>query len=97
MARCIALVLEGTLTDPDAKVFKVDLKVLANQVARNREIAGLHYPSDSRAGRKLARSVFRTLTGQDGADDAKKGDADQRERLVAVFNDAIEHAKGEWS
>lgn len=33
----------------------------AEQIAHNREIAGLHYPSDSRAGDKLAVQVFAAL------------------------------------
>jgi len=33
------------------------LGVLAHRIARNREIAGLHYPSDSRAGVVLAEAI----------------------------------------
>lgn len=33
----------------------------ADQIAHNREIAGLHYPSDSRAGTLLAEQVFAAL------------------------------------
>lgn len=34
----------------------------AERIARNREIAGLHYPSDSAAGRKLAGQLYEALT-----------------------------------
>lgn len=37
--------------------------VLARRIGRNREIAGLHYPSDSEGGRVLAEQLIETLTG----------------------------------
>ncbi len=33
----------------------------ANRIARNREIAGLHYPSDSKAGAMLAGQLYKKL------------------------------------
>jgi hypothetical protein len=35
------------------------LERLAQRIARNREVLGLHYPSDSKAGRKLADETFK--------------------------------------
>jgi acid phosphatase (class A) len=35
-----------------------DLQALAWRIARNREIAGLHYPSDSAAGEQLATDIL---------------------------------------
>jgi acid phosphatase (class A) len=36
---------------------------LASRIARNREIAGVHYPSDTAAGRDLAAQLFAALDG----------------------------------
>jgi membrane-associated phospholipid phosphatase len=40
---------------------KAPLCSLANRIARNREVMGLHYPSDSRAGRHLADETLKLL------------------------------------
>jgi hypothetical protein len=37
------------------------LRLLAERIARNREVLGLHYPSDSKAGAKLAKASFLLL------------------------------------
>jgi membrane-associated phospholipid phosphatase len=37
------------------------LQRLAQRVARNREVLGVHYPSDSQAGRVLAEATFGIL------------------------------------
>ena len=50
----------GTL---DLGTFSANLRTLARRIARNREIAGLHYPTDSDAGRQLAAAIFPILTG----------------------------------
>jgi hypothetical protein len=60
MARCMGDVLSGrsqrdTIVD--------DLKTLARRIRRNREIAGLHYESDSKAGRALAEGILSLLRG----------------------------------
>jgi acid phosphatase (class A) len=33
------------------------LDLVTDRVARNREVLGMHYPSDSRAGKKLAEAT----------------------------------------
>ena len=38
------------------------LQMMAQRVARNREVIGLHYPSDSEAGRVLAKKTFEIIT-----------------------------------
>ena len=42
------------MTTADQNVLNTDLAVLAASIARNREIAGLHYPGDSDGGARLA-------------------------------------------
>jgi len=46
-------------TDP----FKGPLLWLADRMAKNRERAGLHYPSDSLASRWMAGAVWKLLLG----------------------------------
>lgn len=41
-----------------ASMFEIAGGRLSRRIARNREIAGLHYPSDSIAGRRLAHKIF---------------------------------------
>ncbi|MBV8650711.1 MAG: PA-phosphatase, partial [Alphaproteobacteria bacterium] len=58
-AHLIALVLDDVLSSaPQKAAMKTDLDALAWRIARNREIAGLHYPSDSAAGKKLAADIL---------------------------------------
>ena len=80
MALFIERVLVGTAS---AAAMARPLKVLAVRIARNREIAGLHYPTDSEAGRQLALSLFGTLNGAPVA-------------AVPGFAAAIAAARAEW-
>ncbi len=64
------LVFKDTLRE---KTMKYDLEALATRIARNREIAGLHYPSDSAAGKKLANDILPRLQKCDVFDYAIKG------------------------
>ena len=57
------------------------MQALAARIARNREIAGLHYPSDTAAGIELAGKIWVTL---------------QDEGKSKEFNKLIEGAKDEW-
>jgi hypothetical protein len=53
MALCMGDVL-ATLPGAQQQVVTDDLWTLADRIARNREIAGLHYESDTQAGRAIA-------------------------------------------
>jgi hypothetical protein len=59
MALCMGDVFSG-LAQHQAMLD--DLEVLADRIARNREIAGLHYCSDSQAGVALATQILPLLT-----------------------------------
>jgi membrane-associated phospholipid phosphatase len=84
-ALCIEHVLQGrlpgTLTTGDLGAVSSNLRTLAIRVARNREIAGLHYPSDSNAGRTLAETVAPFLTSME---------------TTTWFGKAVAAAKSEW-
>jgi len=71
-AKLIALVVQDILKDPlgggapaNSPMIN-DLDALAARIARNREIAGLHYETDSAAGQALAAEIFDLLKGKNG-------------------------------
>jgi hypothetical protein len=76
MALCVTEALPGEIRIMMAG----NLKRLAHRIARNREIAGLHYESDSQAGETLAKNTFNAL---------------QRSQLVRLSR-AVEAAQKEW-
>jgi hypothetical protein len=58
-AHLLAAVLNDILSNaPQGAAMTNDLAALADRIARNREIAGLHYPSDSAAGKQLAADIL---------------------------------------
>ena len=78
MALCMNKVFSGL---PQQSTMVDNLWTLADRIARNREIAGLHYPSDTAAGEAIARTVMAKLTT-----------AASQTR----FNQAVADAVGEW-
>jgi membrane-associated phospholipid phosphatase len=58
MALCINDIFNGL---PQQNTILEDAWTLADSIARNREIAGLHYPSDSDAGRAIALATLPAL------------------------------------
>jgi hypothetical protein len=80
-AACAKAMLPTAPVDLRTPISEV-LDALAARIARNREIAGLHYESDSKAGAHLAPQIFAILN-----DEAK----------VPKFKTAISRAAAEWS
>ena len=76
-ALCAIEMLPGTLKQS----LGVVVNALAARIARNREIAGLHYISDSMAGQWLANEVFKILNDQ---------------TKMPRFSDTMKAAKAEW-
>jgi membrane-associated phospholipid phosphatase len=63
-AHLMALSVAQVFADiPAAAPLIVDLTALADRIARNREIAGVHYPSDSEAGVTLAQKIHAQWNG----------------------------------
>ena len=60
LAQCATAILQAT----PGQGMGLVLTRLADRIARNREIAGLHYPSDTAAGVSLASSLFSILTDE---------------------------------
>jgi hypothetical protein len=56
----VALILGEVMPDW-ARGTNAPLRLLAQRIARNREVMGLHYPSDTKAGEKLAKESFLLL------------------------------------
>jgi hypothetical protein len=57
----IVALLFGQIDPGNAEAYKV----IANDVGVRREIAGVHYPSDTKAGQALAKQVFQALLNND--------------------------------
>ncbi len=72
---------KAVLPPSEQAYMSVVLGALARRIARNREIAGLHYASDTAAGQKLAQAIFNVLN--DGA---------KMPRFAAALN----KARNEW-
>ena len=65
------------------------LNALAGRIARNREIAGLHYKSDSDAGVFLAGEIFKILS-----DETRMP---HESRKPSRFKAAMDKARLEWA
>jgi len=81
MMLSIEHVLNGVVPAGDLQTISSNLRTLATRIARNREIAGLHYPTDSAHGRTLAQTIAPFLTGMAAG---------------TWFGKAVTAAKGEW-
>jgi hypothetical protein len=89
-SRLMALCMGDVLTNlPQHDVMLDDLKTLADRIARNREIAGMHYSSDSAAGKYLAEQILPLLQAplpQSGGQTPPK----------SWYQRAVEAAHAEW-
>ena len=56
-----ACVSEALPTDNTANDLKAALHALADRIGENREVAGVHYPSDREASRAIAPVVMKAL------------------------------------
>jgi hypothetical protein len=82
MKNCMLMVFAaGTMSAADQAVWNSNLTSLADSIARNREIAGLHYAKDSEGGARLADLLSGSILA---------GTA------VQMLSDAITAAGGEW-
>jgi membrane-associated phospholipid phosphatase len=84
MALCMGEIFDGlpAAQKPQMQPMRDDLKVLADRIARNREIAGLHYPSDTAAGVVLANQVLALLSGMPA---------------TSPYRTAVANAVAEWT
>jgi membrane-associated phospholipid phosphatase len=93
MAACMEHVLTivtPALPQADRTALTETIKALARRVARNREIAGLHYPSDSAAGAALASAAFAKLSKHTGTGQSVSHYA------LRSFGEAVTKAAAEW-
>jgi len=61
IAACLKVPLQQSLSAAAFAAISSGLDVLADRIARNRELAGLHYPSDTAAGVALAGEMMQLL------------------------------------
>jgi len=93
MAMCMGLVFDRAIPLLRHKeALKETLNALARRVARNREIAGLHYRSDSEAGEILASHVLDRLNNLNSADMPNPALG-----RLTTFADAVDAAVEEWT
>jgi membrane-associated phospholipid phosphatase len=59
----IAHTVQAAFKEPVAGAMRVQLMALADRIGVNREIAGVHFPTDTDAGKQLAKDIFPLLAG----------------------------------
>ena len=64
-----------------------EIESIAHDIARNREVAGLHYPSDSQHRKMLAETIF---------DHVLQGTTTSGQPLCPVFLRTLAFARAEW-
>ena len=61
MALCLAEVMPDAVTTPISGIDTTALQRMAQRIARNREVLGVHYPSDSAARQGAGRTVLQAF------------------------------------
>jgi membrane-associated phospholipid phosphatase len=92
-AHLMALCVGQALPKAKSKAMADSLTKLADRIARNREIAGLHYASDSAFGRDLAPGILELLSAPLKTDTPV---ADKTEPAKTWYQLALEAAQEEW-
>ena len=94
----MALCVKQALPDGVRKELGDVLDALADRIARNREIAGLHYGSDSRAGADLAGQILAILTSSSMPLSVPQSvPPDEDPGTGARFKAIVTAAQAEWS
>ena len=97
----MALCLQDALGEQASDDVKNNLQTLADRIARNREIAGLHYPSDSEFGKRLASGIRDLLMiSKDQKAVVSPGDAIKPENALLYnewYQSALKAARAEWT
>jgi hypothetical protein len=93
IAHCAGLVLPA----PVRPVLQANLDALADRIARNREIAGVHYPSDTAAGVTLAKGIAALLDADLAKYQAKQKKPASPAPIVPCYGAAIAAAQAEWA
>lgn len=97
-AHLMALCVKQALPDGVRKELGDVLDALADRIARNREIAGLHYGSDSRAGADLAGQILAILTSSSMPLSVPQSvPPDEDPGTGARFKAIVTAAQAEWS
>ena len=96
MAKCMQLVLLDRSQSADGASDHPQRHAVGagQRVARNREIAGLHYPSDSQAGSALADAVFAKLSELNAGGRPRQSRPTTRSESSAV--PSVRAAKDDW-
>jgi len=93
MALCMGDVLNGLPQEPDGAD---DLWTLADRIARNREIAGLHYASDTAAGKAIAQVTLPQLHASVPIFLAGTSLAGKSLTGTTIYRHAVNLAQAEW-
>jgi hypothetical protein len=84
IAKCASLLIpQGR---PDRNKHIIDLWALAKRIARNREIAGLHYHTDTIKGHDLAIGIFNFI----------QNDASSANPQIPCYARVVEASQREW-